>query len=147
MHKKTPLAGLALSALCLAAAAQAAQAAVSESFYVQAAKWLCSAMSADAAAGGSRCLLVARWFCPAPDSHAAASGAPTPQSEAEAKSRYAFKMLDFDGKLGSDEIASMPRLSKVFDEVDADRDGFVDYEELQAFGDKRRVERERSREQ
>lgn len=39
-----------------------------------------------------------------------------------------------DGMLSRDEAASLPRISKHFDEIDANHDGFVTFEELRAFG-------------
>jgi Ca2+-binding EF-hand superfamily protein len=39
-----------------------------------------------------------------------------------------------DGMLSRDEAASLPRISQHFDEIDANHDGFITFEELRAFG-------------
>jgi Ca2+-binding protein (EF-Hand superfamily) len=39
-----------------------------------------------------------------------------------------------DGMLSRDEAASLPRISQHFDEIDANHDGFITFEELHAFG-------------
>lgn len=38
-----------------------------------------------------------------------------------------------DGMLSRDEAASLPRISQHFDEIDANHDGFITFEELRAF--------------
>jgi Ca2+-binding EF-hand superfamily protein len=43
-----------------------------------------------------------------------------------------------DGMLSRDEAASLPRISKHFDEIDANHDGFITFDELHAFGAKHR---------
>jgi Ca2+-binding EF-hand superfamily protein len=39
-----------------------------------------------------------------------------------------------DGMLSREEAASLPRISKHFDEIDANHDGFITFDELRAFG-------------
>lgn len=67
-----------------------------------------------------------------------------PLSKGEIKAQREFKMLDFnrDGKLSRAEVALIPRLAAAFDDADTDKNGFVSYEEVQAFAKKYRAERE-----
>ena len=44
---------------------------------------------------------------------------------------------DGDGKISRAEAVALPRIAKHFDEIDANKDGFVTREELKAFHDKR----------
>ena len=51
---------------------------------------------------------------------------------------------DGDGKISREEAnASLPRLAKHFDEIDANKDGFVTREEMKAFHDKNGGRKER----
>ncbi|WCM89280.1 EF-hand domain-containing protein [Acidovorax sp. NCPPB 3576] len=83
---------------------------------------------------------------------AAAASAPqakasAPLSKGEIKAQKEFKMLDFngDGKLSRSEVALFPRLANAFDDADTNHDGFVSYDEVQAFAVKYRAERDRAR--
>jgi EF hand len=44
---------------------------------------------------------------------------------------------DGDGKISRAEAAALPRINKHFDEIDANKDGFITTEELKAFHEKR----------
>ena len=44
---------------------------------------------------------------------------------------------DGDGKISRAEAAALPRIAKHFDEIDANKDGFITREELKAFHEKR----------
>ena len=46
-----------------------------------------------------------------------------------------------DGMLSRDEAAALPRIREHFDEIDANKDGFVSFEELRAFHEKMRGDR------
>jgi Ca2+-binding EF-hand superfamily protein len=49
---------------------------------------------------------------------------------------------DHDGRISRSEAeASMPRLAKNFDRIDADKDGFVTREEMRAFHEQQRAQR------
>ena len=67
----------------------------------------------------------------------------TQLSSGEIKAQRQFKMLDFnhDGKLSRQEVSFIPKLAAAFDETDTNKDGFVSYEEVQAYAVKYRAER------
>lgn len=73
--------------------------------------------------------------------------APTGLSKGEIKAQRDFQLLDFngDGKLSRNEVRLFPRLAQAFDTADVDRDGFVSYDEVQAFALIYRAERARLR--
>ena len=73
----------------------------------------------------------------------AAADAPAPLSKGEIKARRDFQLLDFnkDGKLSRSEVALFPRLAAAFDTADTDKDGFVSFEEVEAFAVQYRAER------
>ena len=64
---------------------------------------------------------------------------------AGAKSERAHKMhdrlkaadTDGDGKISRTEAAALPRMAKHFDEIDANKDGFITKEEMKAWHQKR----------
>ncbi|MBL8517509.1 MAG: hypothetical protein JNM76_11150 [Betaproteobacteria bacterium] len=49
-----------------------------------------------------------------------------------AMERLAEADKDGDGKLSKDEAAALPRLAKRFDQIDANKDGFITKEEMKA---------------
>lgn len=68
-------------------------------------------------------------------------------SKGEAKALREFRMLDIngDGKLSRTEVMLFPRLAAAFEEADTSRDGYVSFEEVQAFAAKYRAERDRNK--
>ncbi len=80
----------------------------------------------------------------APDTTAPAESATgAPLSKGEIKARRDFQLLDFnkDGKLSRTEVTLFPRLAAAFDTADTDKDGFVSFEEVEAFAVQYRAER------
>lgn len=59
------------------------------------------------------------------------------------KGPRSFESLDSNGDkaLSKEEVANAPRLNSDFDKVDADKNGAISQEELQAFRAERRAER------
>ncbi|MEQ1519253.1 MAG: EF-hand domain-containing protein [Usitatibacteraceae bacterium] len=50
---------------------------------------------------------------------------------------------DGDGKISRTEAAAMPRLNKHFDEIDANKDGFITKDEMKAFREKRQAQKQK----
>ena len=92
---------------------------------------------------------LACWACTTALAQTPAPGQQAALTKGEIKAQREFKMLDFngDGKLSRSEVQLFPRLAAAFDDADTDRDGYVSYEEVQAFAAQYRAERQRQREQ
>ena len=61
-----------------------------------------------------------------------------PKGDRAVKMQERWKAADKngDGKLSREEAAALPRIAKHFDEIDANKDGFITPEELKAFHEK-----------
>lgn len=104
-------------------------------------------LKAHAALTALGCTLALLAAMPTGATESEAPPVPTGLSKGEIKAQRDFRLLDFngDGKLSRSEVRLFPRLAQAFDSADTDRDGYVSYEEVQAFALIYRAERARLR--